>query len=242
MPPFDLTYPGTDAWQSNSAYIKQYQSALTYLAWKTNNPTWDPGGIDSTYGPDTAAAVSAYEGANGLTVDGEAGQAVATSLQAAIATAQASGLIQAGSRNFPGRDDDHMGSRNFPGRDDDHMGHAISIVGTRNFHGRDDDHVGALELVGRTISGTIGGVVHAGTRLFPGRDDDHVGAVAGGKWRSAAKAPAGLKASLHAATQAMAQDHEVPLGVSTHTVNGVLVRVLKQPGRVLPVSYHHASR
>jgi len=242
-PPFDLTYPGADAWQSNPTYVRAYQGALTYLAWKTSNPSWDPGGIDGTYGPDTAAAVSAFEGSHGLAVDGEAGQAVATALLAAIATTQAAGLFAGrgddlmGSRQFPGRGNDMMGSRQFPG-------YANDLVGTRNAPGRDDDHVGAVELVGRAVGGAIGAVAHAGTRLFPGRDDDHVGAgaSAGWKWKSAASAPAKLQAAMRATLSAMSQDFEVPFGVSTHTINGSLVRVQKMPtGQTVAVSYCAAA-
>jgi hypothetical protein len=192
-PPFNLAYPGTGAWQTNSAYIQQYQSALTYLAWKYNQPTWNPGGIDGVYGPNTAAAVSAFETGNGLTVDGEAGPAVAAALQASIATAQASGAL------FPGYVEDHMGAGlayNFsPGYVEDHMG-----------------------------------------SQFAGRGNDHMGGCA---WKAAGSAPDSLRAAITASCSAMSHDAEIPYGVSTHSVNGVLVRVYKHnpTGQTTAVSY-----
>lgn len=125
-PPFNLTYPGAGAWQHDAAYIHAYQSALTFLAWKTSTPAWDPGGIDGKYGPHTAAAVSAFQSAKGLTVDGECGASTAAALTAALSTAQGSSaqgsnlelvgqaIAQAGltmkAKLFPGRGEDHLGA------------------------------------------------------------------------------------------------------------------------------------
>jgi peptidoglycan hydrolase-like protein with peptidoglycan-binding domain len=75
-------YPGTGAWQTNAPYIARYQSALTYLS--SMNPAFDPHGVDGKYGPNTAAAVKAFQAAHGLTQDGEAGAQTAAALDAAM--------------------------------------------------------------------------------------------------------------------------------------------------------------
>jgi peptidoglycan hydrolase-like protein with peptidoglycan-binding domain len=77
-------YPGTGAWQTNGAYITRYQHALTYLAHTIGVPAWDTQGIDGKFGPNTKAAVMAFQSANGLTADGEAGAATATAIDAAV--------------------------------------------------------------------------------------------------------------------------------------------------------------
>jgi peptidoglycan hydrolase-like protein with peptidoglycan-binding domain len=76
--------PKTGAWQSNAAFIKRYQTALTYLAHARAAPTWDPQGIDGKFGPHTKSAVSAYQQAHALTVDGECGNQTAASLDAEL--------------------------------------------------------------------------------------------------------------------------------------------------------------
>ena len=81
-------YPGTGAWQSDSGYITRYQSALAWLAASQGHPEWDPKGVDGKFGPNTQAAVQAFQGAHGLTQDGECG------LQTAIALDVAMGLAQ----------------------------------------------------------------------------------------------------------------------------------------------------
>ena len=75
-------YPGPGAWQSSSAYIARYQSALAYLS--SVNPAYNPGAVDGKYGPNTAAAVKAFQADHGLTQDGEAGAATAAALDAAV--------------------------------------------------------------------------------------------------------------------------------------------------------------
>ena len=77
-------YPGTGAWQGNAAYITRYQNALTYLAKVLNQPSWDTQGVDGKYGPHTQAAVKAFQGAHGLTTDGQAGATTAAALDAAV--------------------------------------------------------------------------------------------------------------------------------------------------------------
>ena len=85
LPPFNLTYPGVGAWDTDSAYIGQYQGALTYLSAKLQRPTWDPKGVDGKYGPFTEAAVKAFQGDNGLTADGQAGTNTDQALDVALA-------------------------------------------------------------------------------------------------------------------------------------------------------------
>jgi peptidoglycan hydrolase-like protein with peptidoglycan-binding domain len=84
-----LPYPGAGAWQSNAPYISRYQSSLTYLAHAFNVPEWDPQGVDGKAGPNTLAAVTAFQTAHGLTPDGKAGAETATQLDALVATAAA---------------------------------------------------------------------------------------------------------------------------------------------------------
>lgn len=65
--------PALGAWKNDPAYVKRYQAALTYLAAIKKQPSWSPQGVDGKPGPHTMAAVSAFEGANGLTPDGQCG-------------------------------------------------------------------------------------------------------------------------------------------------------------------------
>jgi hypothetical protein len=78
-------YPGTGAWQTNAPYIARYQTALMFLGYPVG-----PTGADGKYGPNTAAAVKAFQAAAGLTQDGEAGAATAAALDSAVATHGAS--------------------------------------------------------------------------------------------------------------------------------------------------------
>lgn len=85
MPPFQLTpYPGTGAWQSNSAYISQYQGALTYLAAKMGKASYDPGGVTGSFNDATKSAVEAFQADHGLKVDGD-GTDTGEALAAAVA-------------------------------------------------------------------------------------------------------------------------------------------------------------
>lgn len=76
--------PAPGAWQSNAPFIGRYQSALTYLARTRAHAPWDPKGVDGKYGPNTSAAVKAFQGDHGLTVDGECGNQTAASLDAEL--------------------------------------------------------------------------------------------------------------------------------------------------------------
>ena len=88
MPPAGVTtpdpvspYPGPSAYRNNADYIRRYQIALTFLSRARGAPTWDPKGVDGKYGPNTAAAVKAFQRAHGLTpVDGFCGAATAAAL------------------------------------------------------------------------------------------------------------------------------------------------------------------
>jgi peptidoglycan hydrolase-like protein with peptidoglycan-binding domain len=82
-------YPGSGAYKSNAAYIARYQSALTYLAYQTQMPAFDPQGVDGKYGPNTTAAVKAYQTFAGLPADGACGAATAARLDASVAQAAA---------------------------------------------------------------------------------------------------------------------------------------------------------
>jgi len=77
-------YPGTGAWQTNSAYIARYQAALMFLGYSVG-----PTGADGKYGPNTAAAVKAFQADHGLTQDSEAGAATAAALDAATSAPSA---------------------------------------------------------------------------------------------------------------------------------------------------------
>lgn len=80
-------YPGTGAWQSNTAYVKRYQSALSWLAASKGHPSWDPQGVDGKYGAHTQSAVKAFQRDSGLAQDGEAGAQTAAALDAAMGLA-----------------------------------------------------------------------------------------------------------------------------------------------------------
>lgn len=77
-----LPYPGPGAWQSNTDYVRRYQSALVDLGFMS------AGDVDGKYGPKTKAAVLAYQkGQTGLTQDGEAGADTAAALESSLANA-----------------------------------------------------------------------------------------------------------------------------------------------------------
>jgi hypothetical protein len=77
-----LPYPGPNAWQANSDYIRRYQSALVDLGFM------QAGQVDGKYGPTTKAAVLAYQATQpGLVKDGEAGQDTAAALESSLANA-----------------------------------------------------------------------------------------------------------------------------------------------------------
>jgi len=83
-------YPGPGAWQSNTAYVARYQAALSWLSNAFVEPTWNPQGVDGQFGPNTQAAVKAFQAAHNLSpVDGEAGQATANAIDSLVAAADA---------------------------------------------------------------------------------------------------------------------------------------------------------
>jgi peptidoglycan hydrolase-like protein with peptidoglycan-binding domain len=99
QPPFDLSAASQHgAWQTDSAYIRAYQSALTYLAVRDGQPAWNPGGVDGKYGPHTGAAVLAFQRAKGLSADGECGRDCAAALAAAIGGSQTAGAQMTGAQ------------------------------------------------------------------------------------------------------------------------------------------------
>jgi len=82
-------YPAAGAYKTNAPYIKRYQTALTWLA-QLGHPTWDPGGVDGKFGPNTSNAVKAFQRDMSLApVDGFAGAATAAALDHAMALQQA---------------------------------------------------------------------------------------------------------------------------------------------------------
>ncbi len=88
MPAAVLPYPGSGAWQSNADYIGRYQYALQWLSRIANQPSMDPGAVDHTYGPKTAAAVKAFQAFVNppLNADGEVGQETAQAIDEAVAS------------------------------------------------------------------------------------------------------------------------------------------------------------
>jgi murein L,D-transpeptidase YcbB/YkuD len=57
----------------NPAKVREIQQALAAAG-------FDPGGIDGIFGPNTAAAVMAFQGVRGLVVDGQVGVQTASAL------------------------------------------------------------------------------------------------------------------------------------------------------------------
>lgn len=72
--------PAPGAWKTNATYIARYQNALSYLARARNQPSWDPKGVDGKFGPNTQAAVMAFQRAKALTVDGQCGNQTSAAL------------------------------------------------------------------------------------------------------------------------------------------------------------------
>jgi peptidoglycan hydrolase-like protein with peptidoglycan-binding domain len=64
-------------------YITRYQNALAWLALQ-GHPTWNPGKVDGKYGPNTAAAVTAFQRDHGLTADGKCGNMTAAAIDAML--------------------------------------------------------------------------------------------------------------------------------------------------------------
>jgi hypothetical protein len=198
VPSFNLSYPGSGAWQSNSTYISAYQGALQFLSKALNQPSFDPGATDGKYGPNTAAAVKAFQSYAGVTADGEAGQSTADALQAALSklSSQAGwALQQAGwALQQAGR---------APGR------HSTGWA-----YGHPGQHASG-HMPGRHSTGW----------MWP--HPYHSGA--GNLWHDIHDAPPKFRDSVMAVAKTMAWDSEIPLGISQHLVNGVMVKVRK-PG------------
>lgn len=88
--PFDLSHATTHlAWQNDSTFIAAYQGALKFLAWKQNQPSWDPGIVGGKFNPATKSAVTAFQVAHGITpTDGEVGTTTAHGIVAAMQQTQ----------------------------------------------------------------------------------------------------------------------------------------------------------
>lgn len=190
---FDLTYPGTGAWQNNHAYIANYQGALKLLSATYNQPSWDPGKVDGTYGPATKSAVMAFQKFAHLPVDGEAGKTTADAMQQALSAAHVgSGITAPVIVGLPA-----------------HLAHLAAAQGATAIEYKIDSHARRLHVGQRSCS-----------------------------WKPYRKAPARLQRSFLAAARAMALDPNVPLGMSQHLVNGIMVRVSKPaPAHLYIVSY-----
>ncbi len=76
--------PALGAWQTAPNYVKRYQMALTYLSTAHAKPAWNPQGVDGGAGPDTMGAVKAFQGDNGLGIDGECGSATSSAIDAML--------------------------------------------------------------------------------------------------------------------------------------------------------------
>lgn len=77
-------YPGAGAYANNAGYISRYQYALKWLAGITGHHEFDPGAVDGKYGPNTIAAVKAFQTSTQLPVDGQAGAKTAAALDALV--------------------------------------------------------------------------------------------------------------------------------------------------------------
>lgn len=77
-------YPGPGAYANNAPYISRYQYALTWLAGITGHHEFDPKGVDGKYGPNTIAAVKAFQLGAQLPVDGQAGAKTAAAIDALV--------------------------------------------------------------------------------------------------------------------------------------------------------------
>ncbi len=151
--PFDLSAATTSgAWQTNSAFIKAYQGALTFLAYKFSTPAWDPQGVDGVCGADTMKAVMAFQGAKGLSpVDGEVGPATATAMASALTATSTAG--QGSYAAFPadgdGPGDSRYGAQGrglkdqVHGRGEDEV-QGVAGMGEDQVQGRGEDQVQGL--------------------------------------------------------------------------------------------------
>jgi len=79
LPPTNSLLPPFDLYD-----IAGYQAALTFLASKLGHPEFDPNGIDGIVGPNTKAAVSAFQNYAQLGVDGDVGEETRSALLQAI--------------------------------------------------------------------------------------------------------------------------------------------------------------
>lgn len=77
--------PELGGWQTDVAYVKRYQTALSYLSFTMNVPAYNTQGVDGSAGPNTQAAVKAFQADQGLVpVDGEVGSATASAIDTVL--------------------------------------------------------------------------------------------------------------------------------------------------------------
>jgi|HubBroStandDraft_3_1064219.scaffolds.fasta_scaffold00119_16 peptidoglycan hydrolase-like protein with peptidoglycan-binding domain len=82
--------PVKGAWKTSAAWILKYQTALTFLSKSKSKPAWDPKGVDGKFGPNTQAAVLAFQKDHptNLKADGQCGTQTAASIDAELGYGQ----------------------------------------------------------------------------------------------------------------------------------------------------------
>jgi len=99
-PPPVGVYPGTGAYSSNAAYITRYQTALAWLSFVMNQPTWNPNDVSGQYSPSTQNAVTSFQAAQGLTPDAQCGGQTADAIDVAMGYPPSNGSAPAPSQSY----------------------------------------------------------------------------------------------------------------------------------------------